>query len=828
MRRHATLRAAVLAVAAALVGAASAPAAITVPAGFDQQILVDGVTQPTQVAWAPDGRMFIAEKPGRIRVVGADGTLRATPLLDIRTLVNDQQDRGLVGIAVDPQFASNGRLYYQYTYELNPGAPDSDAPMVARVERITVNPDNSIGTPTVVLGQDVSGPCPRVADDCLASDGRSHTVGTIRIARDGTLWIGLGDGAPYSEVSDLAFRAQEEGTLSGKILHVDPSGNGLAGHPFCPSVADLTKACTKLYAKGFRNPFRFTLRGSTPMVGDVGWGDREELDRVVAGGNYGWPCHEGDRQTVGYSSDPRCMSLYAAGGVWGPIWTYPHANANAAIVGGPSMPGDGGPYGGEYADNLFVGDYAKGLVQRLDLNPDGTCVTSPCGVLPFASGWSGGTDLELSPRGTLVWALFGSGGPDGSVVELVKAGANRSPVASATATPLGAPNTRAYRLSSTPSSDPDGDPLSSAWDFGDGTSGSGTTVDHTYAAGVRQATVRLTVTDGRGGQATSTVQLTPGNAPPRPAITAPANGALYTDGQPVALRGTATDPEDGTLTGAALTWRVILRHGNHVHVLTERSGDTVTFTPYDDHDADSGYEVTLVATDSVGSRVETPVIALRPRTVKLTVRSSPPGAPIGYADQTLTTPITRDAAVGFHTTLTAPASFAFGGTTYPFTAWSEGGPAQHPLVIPPTDLTLIATYGAGTGQPTPGPAQRGGASAPGTCARLRRLVVTLAPKGTRRLRILRVRAGLHPLPYRLLDRRRVRVDLRTLPRTAKTIHLRARATNRRGRTRTVNAVRRARFCARTLRARPQTTPAGGASAANPRRRPGHGARPDAS
>jgi glucose/arabinose dehydrogenase len=793
---RATRRVAGLAVTALLLGAASAHAAITVPAGFDQRVLAEGLTQPVQAAWAPDGRMFVAEKPGRIRVVSADGTLRTAPLLDISGRVNNVQDRGLLGIAVDPQFAVNGQLYYAFTYELNPAAPDSDAPMVARIERITVNPDNSISTPTVVLGQDVSGPCPRVADDCLASNGRSHSIGTIRFGADGTLWAGLGDSASYSEVDDLAFRAQEEGTLSGKILHIDTSGHGLAGHPFCPSVTDLTQACTKLHAKGFRNPYRFTLRGGIPMVGDVGWGDREELDRVTAGGNYGWPCHEGDRQTVGYSSDPRCLSLYAAGGVSAPLWTYAHAGANAAIVSGPSMPADGGPYGSDYANQLFVGDYAKGLVQRLALRPDGTCVSDPCTAVPFASGWTGGTGLELSPRGTLVWTLFGTGGPDGSVVELVRGGANRSPVATATATPLAGTGDRGYRLSSASSTDPDGDPLTSSWDFGDGTTGGGTTVDHAYAAGVGQVTVRLTVTDGRGGRATSTLVLTPGNRPPSPTITAPAGGALFTVGQPLALSGTATDPEDGTLTGAALSWRVILRHGNHVHVLTERSGASTTFTPYDDHDADSGYEVTLVATDSAGNRVETPTVALRPRTVKLTLGSSPPGATLGYGDQTLIAPVTRDAAVGFRTTLTAPASFR----------WSDGAPAQRPLVIPSTDLTLTATSGTGPGGGagpggTPGTGPNGGAAGTGAqgCTVLRKLIVTLAPKGTRRLRVLRVRAGSRPLPYRLVSRRRVRVDLRALPRSARTIRLHGRATDRRGRTRTVTAVRRVRFCARRAR-----------------------------
>jgi glucose/arabinose dehydrogenase len=500
---------------------AAAGAAVTVPTGFDQRVLAAGISQPTQVAWAPDGRMFVAEKPGRIRVVTAAGALLTAPLMDITARVNSQQDRGLLGIALSPTFAVDHQLFYVFTYELQPGTPDSDAPMVARVERVTVNADNTVSAPTVVLGTDVSGPCPRVSDTCMPSDGRSHSIGTIRFGPDGTLWIGLGDSADYNVVDELAFRAQEEGVMSGKLLHVDTSGRGLPGHPFCPSETDLTKTCTRLYAKGFRNPYRFTITaGGVPLVGDVGWGSREELDRVVAGGNYGWPCWEGDRQTTGYSADARCTALYAAQTAKAPLHTYSHDNANAAIVGGPVMPADT-PFGADYAGDVFFGDYAKGFVQRLDLAADGTCTTTPCTVRSFATGWVG-TDLELSPARNLAWTLFGTGGPDGSVVEVLPtASGNRTPVARATVTPLAGSAGRGYRFGAGTSTDPDGDPLTATWDFGDGTAAqAGTDVEHVFAAGVTSATVTLTVADGRGATATDTDTVHPGDAPPVPQIRA--------------------------------------------------------------------------------------------------------------------------------------------------------------------------------------------------------------------------------------------------------------------------------------------------------------------
>jgi glucose/arabinose dehydrogenase len=673
---------------------AAAGAAVTVPTGFDQRVLAAGISQPTQVAWAPDGRMFVAEKPGRIRVVTAAGALLTAPLMDITARVNSQQDRGLLGIALSPTFAVDHQLFYVFTYELQPGTPDSDAPMVARVERVTVNADNTVSAPTVVLGTDVSGPCPRVSDTCMPSDGRSHSIGTIRFGPDGTLWIGLGDSADYNVVDELAFRAQEEGVMSGKLLHVDTSGRGLPGHPFCPSETDLTKTCTRLYAKGFRNPYRFTITaGGVPLVGDVGWGSREELDRVVAGGNYGWPCWEGDRQTTGYSADARCTALYAAQTAKAPLHTYSHDNANAAIVGGPVMPADT-PFGADYAGDVFFGDYAKGFVQRLDLAADGTCTTTPCTVRSFATGWVG-TDLELSPARNLAWTLFGTGGPDGSVVEVLPtASGNRTPVARATVTPLAGSAGRGYRFGAGTSTDPDGDPLTATWDFGDGTAAqAGTDVEHVFAAGVTSATVTLTVADGRGATATDTVTVHPGDAPPVPQITAPAAGARYTDGQPFALHGGASDPEDGALTGAALTWHMTLHHGTHVHVLGDVTGTDPSFTPYDDHDADSHYEVTLTATDSAGNAVTTAPVRMDPRTIAMTLRSSPTGAVVGYGEGTHTTPDTFTTAVGYRTTLTAPATTTSGGNRYAFASWSDGGAAQHELVVGATDTTLTATYG---------------------------------------------------------------------------------------------------------------------------------------
>jgi len=149
-----------LVLAAGLALLAAAPAgATTLPAGFAEADLSTGsLNSPTGVAFAPDGRKFVTEKSGRVRVVAANGAVVSTPLLDIRAKVNAYSDRGLLGIATDKDFASNGYLYLLYVYELNPMIQDTDAPMVSRLTRVTVRADNTLVNPsspeTVILGKE--------------------------------------------------------------------------------------------------------------------------------------------------------------------------------------------------------------------------------------------------------------------------------------------------------------------------------------------------------------------------------------------------------------------------------------------------------------------------------------------------------------------------------------------------------------------------------------------------------------------------------------------------------------------------------------------------
>jgi len=385
--------------------------ATVLPAGFEEHTVAHHLIDPTAVAWAPDGRMFVAEKAGRVQVYGPDGTRAASPVVDVSDHVVNLTDRGLTGIALDRDFATNGYLYLLYAYKANPTASD---PQVWRLSRVTVQPDDTLANPTdpetVLLGTVTTAPCPPPdnASDCIASDNRNHQGGTVRSdPTDGTLWVGFGDDTQFDVQDPHAFRTYDEQSFAGKILHIDRNGRGLPGHPFCPADTDLTHVCTKVYAKGFRNPFRFSLRPGGVIAADVGSRTFEEVDLVSAGGDYGWPCYEGTVHTPEYADDPDCATEYAKEGTAEaarpPVYEYPHDGANSSITGGPVYAGDQFP--SSYAGVVFFGDYVKGTLGFFRLGAGDQLG----GMEPFGRALGAPVDIELAPDGSLALVDIGYG-----------------------------------------------------------------------------------------------------------------------------------------------------------------------------------------------------------------------------------------------------------------------------------------------------------------------------------------------------------------------------------------------------------------------------------
>ena len=260
-------------------------------------------------------------------------------------------------------------------------------------------------------------------------------------------------------------------------------------------------------------------------MGDVGWNEREELDIVTAGKNYGWPCYEADQHTPGYRDIPECGPIYATEGTAnaavGPVYRVLHGagpdDANA-ILGGPVYQGTG--YPSPFVGRAFVADAVHGWIRHV--NPT---AAPPLTATPFATGWDG-VGLETAPNGDLVTVdMF-----NGQIRRIAYAPGNRVPVPEVTINPTGGPAPLAVHFSSAGTTDPDGDSLTYAWTWGDGLpGGSGPEADHTYLTGGNK-TARLTVTDARGASAFKDVTVFVGNSPPVVTIDSPADGATYKTG----------------------------------------------------------------------------------------------------------------------------------------------------------------------------------------------------------------------------------------------------------------------------------------------------------
>ncbi|MCU1326207.1 MAG: hypothetical protein JWN34_1577, partial [Bryobacterales bacterium] len=374
--------------------------------GFTETVVAGGFTFPTEFAFLPDGRILTIEKAGTVRVV-KNGAVLSTPLLDLTSAVNDYWDRGLIGLAVDPNFASNGFIYLAYTYEND--AADYSGPKTGRVSRFTVVGDTaSRASEMVILGTTVGASCDNfpTGTDCIVSDFASHSVGALKFDSVGNLLVTLGEGASFNVVTPQAFRAQNLDSLGGKLLRITTAGLGVAGNPFWNGSATANRS--KVWAYGFRNPYRMSVRptGNIPYVGDVGWYTWEEVNVATAGANLGWPCYEGVGQQPGYAPDPACHALYiqGAGATKAPLYTYNHNGASSAVTGGLFYTGLN--YPPQFQGAYFFGDYAQAIIRYLKVDAANNLVSGPS---DFLFNGDGPVSINQGPDGNLYYLAIVKG-----------------------------------------------------------------------------------------------------------------------------------------------------------------------------------------------------------------------------------------------------------------------------------------------------------------------------------------------------------------------------------------------------------------------------------
>jgi glucose/arabinose dehydrogenase len=522
--------------------------AARLPGGFEESLLVYGLNLPVAAEYAPDGRLFILEKNGTIRVF-KDGILLRRPFL--RVPVSSLGEQGLLGIAFDPDFSSN---HYVYIYRTVPVTPP-----VNQVERYTANGDIAAVNSRFVL---VTG---------ISAQGLIHNGGCLRFGPDGKLYISTGE----SRQEPLA---QSLESLNGKILRVNSDGTIPEDNPFVNRAG----VRGQIYSYGLRNPWRFAIHPLSRLmaIGDVGADHFEEINIGVPGANYGWPLAEGP------SSDPQFTN---------PAYVYDHTAGAAAVTIGFFYTGRNFP--GKYRNRLFFSDFARSFIKYFKLDPSAAVAPVP---ETFATELVSPVHLTQAPDGSILYISIYSG--EIRRIRFV-GGTNRQPFAKSGLSKRAGPVPLTVAFNARGSFDPDGDPLTYHWNFGDGSFGSGSNPIHTYRNKGNFFAV-LTVRDNRGSEAQArSMKISVGNNSPMATILSPAGGIQVRKGEIVKLRGKATDPEDGIITGEHLIWNVKLKHNEHLHpYLAGARGTTASFTvDYpDNEEGNFGYVIQLRAVDSGG------------------------------------------------------------------------------------------------------------------------------------------------------------------------------------------------------------------------------------
>jgi len=354
----------------------------TVPAGFtDTSDWASGLSNTaTAMAFARDGRLFVSQQPGALRVItppatpGGKATLLATPF--VTKAVDSSGERGMLGVAFDPAFEENGYVYVYYTV---PGAGVHNR--VSRFTAVDADPDPAHYAPgnTAVAGSELP-----ILDLDPLSTATNHNGGAIHFGLDGKLYVSVGENANPANSQTLTNRL-------GKMLRINPDGSIPEDNPFYTTASGANRA---IWALGLRNPFTFAVQPGTGriFINDVGQSAWEEVNEGRAGANYGWPTTEGDFNQASFPQFTRPLHAYGrtvgtviAGGTF----------YNPAVQNFPSA----------YVGDYFFSDNGTGFIHKLEAPIPSTFQSAS----NFATGISGPVDLQVGPDGALYYLARFSG-----------------------------------------------------------------------------------------------------------------------------------------------------------------------------------------------------------------------------------------------------------------------------------------------------------------------------------------------------------------------------------------------------------------------------------
>ncbi|MEO8150682.1 MAG: PQQ-dependent sugar dehydrogenase [Bacteroidia bacterium] len=614
------------------------------PPGFSQVQVSNGLGSPTVMAFAPDGRLFVAQQNGALMVI-KNGNMLAQPFISLS--VDESGERGLLGIAFDPAFNSNHYIYLYYTLA---SAANN------RISRFTANGDVAVpGSEMVLLDLDP------------LSTATNHNGGNLQFGVDGFLYVGVGENANSANSQNLD-------TYLGKILRIKTDGGIPPGNPFTTGSAQRRR----IWSYGLRNPFTLAVQPGTGkiFVNDVGQATYEEIDNAtLPGRNFGWPAEEG--QGTNFVS---------------PVYSYMHGSSNTegcAITGGTFLNPPSTNYPSQYIGCYFFLEHCNNWIGML--TPNGSAWTES----GFATGIANGTVGLIT-------------GNDGNLYFLSRtAGAVFKIVYSSSGAPVitNQPNsiTKAQGNPVTFSVTATGTaPLNYQWkkngtNIG-GAVNSSYTITSVIAADAGNYSVTVTNSSGTATSNTATLTVTGANNPPLASITSPAAGTTYMAGTTITFAGTGTDPEDGTLPASAFTWYVEFHHDMHIHpgpVAPDGvKGGSFYIPNSGEIEATVYYRLVLVVKDSQ-NETDTDFVDIDPRLTTVIIASNPPGLKITFDGQPFYAPYTIQAVEGMLIPIGAISHQTIDNAlTYNYINWTTGGAKTHDIAIPVNNKTYTANYEA--------------------------------------------------------------------------------------------------------------------------------------
>ncbi|MEM6630146.1 MAG: PKD domain-containing protein [Bacteroidota bacterium] len=629
------------------------------PADFVDEQFAGPFNTAVGMTFDANGRMYVWERRGVIWTVD-NGVKSSQPLLDISEEVGNWRDFGLLGVALDPNFLSNGHIYLLYivdrhhllnfgTSNYNPNTDEYFDATIGRITRYTAQANTNFtsvdySTRKILLGESITTGFPNLH--------QSHGTGHLVFGTDGTLLASFGDGASYSSTDEGsasetywqqaiadgiipashnigAYRSQILSSLAGKIVRLDPeTGDGIYNNPYY-DTSNPRSPQSRTWGRGLRNPCRFSIKPGTGShdiadadpgvfyIGDVGWGGREEMS--VCDGpalNFGWPKYEGMTREPGYNNATYVPANHerpkldwrngtARGLINGNI-----VNVGSAQLPGPSFTGNcsiggvwytGTDFPEEYRNTYFHADYGGDWIRNFGFNSQ----DDPTISRSFKQSVDRPIFIATDPnQGGLYYLTVGGGN---YVRKFTYSPGNLPPTAVATSSVVGGASPLIVQFTGSYSYDPDQDNLTYEWNFGDGSpiSNSPNPI-HTYTQGngnTVQYTAKLTVRDPGGLEDEMTLNISINNTAPQILSTSVdnINTFSYTNPSNLSLSANVTDAESSN-SQLSYSWVVSLFHNDHSHDEPPINNPTgnAQLSPIGCDGTTYWYRITLTVTDPGG------------------------------------------------------------------------------------------------------------------------------------------------------------------------------------------------------------------------------------